>query len=335
MYQTKQESVLETIQNSKPLQNLVVTHGIIAYKNVINTHKCHLFEEKNNIYIGSPSLDWANRSITDLTLLVEKLSEGLTKDSYNYKSVKSIIKNGNEIKERLTNNLESYRGFIENGNWSILNKVDTNYSNWVKLMIPILDEGKLGSGTIEQKIIKFFEQNPIISVLSQEDIEIFKGIENKYGCSLETISYAEYQLYKDYLNNYKTSKSNIGRTTYIGDLEENNFKQHLGEITKKTKKSVKSGDIIDFSSPGNQVDQVFGIDFLINLYINGRDKKWIPVQIKARKKNSEYSLILKSNIGGIVVFPAQNFEIKMKGRYGFFDMKGGEERSFDEIFLKS
>ena len=72
-----------------------------------------------------------------------------------------------------------------------------------------------------------------------------------------------------------------------------------------------------------------------NLYINGRDKKWIPVQIKARKKNSEYSLILKSNIGGIVVFPAQNFEIKMKGRYGFFDMKGGEEQSFDEIFLKS
>ena len=334
MYQTKTDSVLEIIRNSKSLQNLVVSNGIIAYKNVINTNKSYLFEEKDNIFIGNPSIEWANRSILDLVSFEEKMTEDLTKECYIFKGVTNMINSGKEIKDRLTNNLNSYRGFIENGNWSILNKVDTNYSNWVYLMLPLIDSGKLGSGSFEQKIKHFFQQCPTISIVSEEDIETFKSIENKYQCTIDSLSYAEYQLYKDYQTNFSKSKKNIGKTTYIGDLEENNFREHIKEMTRKTKKSIKEKDIVDFSSPGNQVDQIFGIDFLIKLFINGRDKRWIPIQVKARKKYSDYSLILKSNIGGIVVFPAQNFEIRMKGRYGFVDMKGGEERSFDEIFLR-
>jgi len=315
MYYVKNESILDKVQNSKPLQKIIVGYGIVAYNNLIKTEKSLLFKEKNNILVGNPSIEWANRSISDLISLEEKLTEDLTEDLYTFKGIKNIIKTSKEIKERLSNNLESYIGFIENGDWSILNKIDTNYSNWVKLMIPFIDDGKLGSGTIEEKIKSFFEQSPTITVISEKDFEEFKNI--------KSISYAEYALYNDYLNNFTVSKNTIGRTTYIGDLEENRFKEHIEKL-----------EMVDFSSPGNQVDQIFGIDLLVKLHINSRDKRWIPIQVKARKKQSNYSLIFKLNIGGIVLFPAENFEIKRKGKYGFIDMNGGEERSFDEIFLK-
>ena len=50
MYNTKQLTLLDRVQNSRPIQNLVVSNGIITYKNIIGPEKKYLFKQNKNIY---------------------------------------------------------------------------------------------------------------------------------------------------------------------------------------------------------------------------------------------------------------------------------------------
>jgi hypothetical protein len=87
-----------------------------------------------------------------------------------------IIKIGNKIK----NDLSSFKGFIEDGQWSSLNKIDTNYSYWAKSIIDLDNKGLLGNGSPKEKIEEFFKQRLPKDICTPQEVLHIKDIQKNY-----------------------------------------------------------------------------------------------------------------------------------------------------------
>lgn len=326
------------IKNNKEIKSLVIRKGKEAYKEILKTNKQFLFKEYadnhgSNITIGSPDEKWQEKNLQDLrkfykNLGNERLSKMVQFDSTNDRNKKVEMSLGSAIiklGETVRDNLGSFVGFIEDGQWSILNKIDTNYSNWGKVIISLDSEGLLGDGSPEKKIDEFFKQRNINTICSPEEINHIKNIENHYNVSIPTLSYAEYKIYKDGEKNYNFIKTNIKKTTESGDLAEAKFMSHL--------KNNKISDIVDFSSPGNQVDMIFGVDMMVNLPFeeeNGKTEyRWTPIQMKSGRPNDLNLKIFDFDFNGIAVWPG------IKGDYTYILSPEGQEKSFNLDFLNS
>jgi len=326
------------IKDNKEIRSLVIRKGKEAYKEILKTNKQFLFKEYadnhgSNITIGSPDKKWQEKNLEDLrnfykNLGNKRLSKMVQFDSTNDRNKKVEMSLGSAIfklGETVRDNLSSFVGFIEDGQWSILNKIDTNYSNWGKVIISLDSEGLLGDGSPEKKIDEFFKQRNINTICSLEEINHIKNIENHYKVSIPTLSYAEYKIYKDGEKNYNFIKTNIKKTTESGDLAEAKFMSHL--------KNNKISDIVDFSSPGNQVDMIFGVDMMVNLPFeeeNGKTEyRWTPIQMKSGRPNDLNLKIFDFDFNGIAVWPG------IKGDYTYILSPEGQEKSFNLDFLNS
>jgi hypothetical protein len=119
-------------------------------------------------------------------------------------------------------------------------------------------------------------------------------------------------------------------TTERGDQNEDNI---TATIKIFSGGAISDNDIIHFSSHGNRVDQVFGIDMLVYMYVpaKGDEKYWVPIQAKSDKFAANKSMLLKFDISGIAVFPTGNPEIM--GNYGYLTVKKGTEKSLDELLV--
>jgi len=247
--------------------------GNELYKNIINSNKKELF--KNKDLISQPSDEWYRKNLDDLDEFYKKLNNPSGRIEWKY----------NKIKTKLEN--KEYYGFIENGNWSILNKFNTNYMLWRKLINKIYHNSNL---TFLEKINDFFRQKPIGEIFPNSKTE-FEKLKNEENIDIKTFSLAEKEIIKDInFNSSQAIVDIINKTTGEGNQVEHRFKE-----------SIQDKEIIDFSSPGNVVDMEFGVDLMVHT-----PKGWIPIQVKSNKAEAKNCPLLKSGINGIAVYPDDN-----------------------------
>ena len=256
--------------NWNDLNKIIKIKGIELYNEIINSNKKDLFKNKN--LVSQPSDEWYNKNLTDLNEFYLKLKN----------PPKDITKKYNRIKTKLEN--KEYYGFIENGNWSILNKFNTNYMLWRKLIDETYINSKL---TFLEKLNDFFNQKPISEIFPNSKSE-FEKLKKENNIDIKTFSLAEKEIIKDInFNSSQKIVNVINKTTGEGD-----------EIENRYKKSIQDKEIIYFSSLGNVVDMEFNVDLMVNT-----PEGWIPIQVKTNEEEAKNCLLLKTGINGVAVYP--------------------------------
>jgi len=317
---------------SKKLGKEVIKLGIETYLDIIKSCKKNLFISRQDltVRISTPGPEWVQRNIQDLTNFKEKLSEEtLSKVIELPNETTTIGAKVEEIINTLENDPSAYPGFIENnGDWSILNKLDTHYSNWYRILGELDYKKKLVGNTPQKKVENFFKQVPVEQILTPDKVEAVKEIETAFNCQIPTLSQADYEILLDFNKDFFNIKRRLIKSTERGDKNENNIK---GTMKIFSGGAITDNDILHFSSHGNRVDQVFGIDMLVYMYLPsyGEEKYWVPIQAKSDKSAANRSMLLKFDIGGISVFPTRNPEIA--GNYGYLTVKNGTEKSLDDL----
>jgi hypothetical protein len=256
--------------NWNDINDIIKNKGIELYNNIINSNKKDLF--KNKSLVSQPSDDWYNKNLIDLDKFYLKLKKPPEDITIKYNRIKTKLKN------------KEYYGFIEDGNWSILNKFNTNYTLWRKLIDETYINSKL---TFLEKINDFFNQKPISEIFPNSKSE-FEKLKKENNIDIKTFSLAEKEIIKD-INSNSSQKivDVINKTTGEGNETENKFKKYLGDK-----------DIVDFSSPGNIVDMEFNVDLMVH-----DPEGWIPIQVKSNKEEAKKCPLLKTGINGIAVYP--------------------------------
>lgn len=308
----------------KHLKSLVIKLGIQTYDRIIKSEKKYFFTQNfdsgNKIIVGKPSPEWIDRNERDLEFFKTHIVDSGKKIKFpDRDGTFTITQKIDELFNLLEMN--DFEGFIENGEWSILNRLGSNWSNWAKMIGIRERDGYLGYGDDESKIKEYFSQKPITDVINTKLSPIILKM-------FPTMSLAEFDLaeaFQEVDENFKSTqlekiKNRIKSTTESGESVERDFISWLetNQITK----------IRNFSSFGNVVDITFSVDLMANL--NG---KWVPIQVKSSESSAATSQIHKLDIGGITVYPAPN---KMEcGNWIYFKSNRGfkNQGSFDEDFL--
>jgi hypothetical protein len=328
-------TILSQLDSTNDLGKEVIRLGIDTYVNLIKSSKKHLFKTREDltIKVGTPGPEWVKRNIGDLTELKNKLSEkSLSKKIELPSGEETTIKaKVEEIINTLENDPNAYPGFIENdGEWSIVNKLDTNYSNWFRILAELDLQKKLRGSSGKQKVENFFKQIPVERLLAPEKVENLRFIEREFGVEIPTLSQADLEILREFNKDFLNIKKRLMISTERGDQNEVNIS---GEIKLFSGGAITDSDIINFSSHGNRVDQVFGIDMLVYMYVPALEdeKYWVPIQAKSDKAAANKSILLRFGIGGISIFPTKNPEVI--GSYGYLTVKFGTEKSLNELLI--
>ena len=276
---------INILKNEKPKDpnSLLQEKGTETYLDIIRGEKNILFNKiltDKHIKISKPDDKWFEDNIRDLKVLKE-----------NFKSSKRKIKwidgETSTFEERIDKFIDrcekqDYVGFIEENEdrkvWSILNKIDTNYTNWRKMIDDRLkrnDNGVSGENQIDI-IENYFKQRPLSDVLPGDRLSKFMELQKKLSTNVKTLSFADLDLLEAFgkKNSEKLQNimNNITHTTNLGNESEVKF------LTLLRNAKEPNIEIVDFSTPGNVVDMAFGIDCAVKL--NGI---WCAVQVKAGK----------------------------------------------------
>lgn len=327
------KTILSNLDPSNELGRRITKKGIETYLTLLKTDKKFLFKPKDdrNVKVGTPSEAWTKRNIDDLKKFQEKLSDEQLSKWVNLPDGGGILRDKiDEILEILENKPESFFGFIENGEWSIVNKLDTNWSNWFRIIAELDSENKLVGNTPEEKIENFFKQVPVSNFLHPNSLNGLRELEQQYNIEIPTISRAEYEILKEFNKDFLNVRQRILKSTLAGDRNEENIRGTFKLFLPKENNEIS---IIDFSSHGNRVDQVFGVDMMIHMYVPeiSNQKYWVPIQAKSDKDKANKSKLLEHNIDGIAIFPTKNPELKPKGEYAYLTKRNGTERSLSDL----
>jgi hypothetical protein len=318
----KPKSFAEKIRENNSLKNKIIDSGIKTYNNLVRSSKGKLLSVivngKVKKMVGSPSQSWVIRNMEDLDEFKRLIKDTGKKHNFPDRIGKyTITQEVNKLLESLE--FDDFYGFIEDGEWSILNRLGSNWSNWAAMLKKRDDMGHLKSDDLESKVYEYFEQRPIeeFGVMNKKDIEFN-----------DTLSMAEYDIIYAFVVLSKEIKNDeldgirarLKKTTEKGEHNENEFIKFLSEngIT----------NIKNFSSYGNLVDMTFQVDLIAN--INGVS---VPIQVKSDEKSATTSKIHQYNFGGIAVWPLP--KKSECGKWGYVDKKGSFAKygSFDEDFL--
>jgi hypothetical protein len=317
-------TILSSLQFNKQMQSLIMDLGTKAYNDILRSNKRFLLQDLTKIKIGTPEREWMNRNVSDLRFFKKHIHDTNEKFSFPDRNEKV------SISDEVTNLLKlivkrDFWGFIEGNEWSILNKINTNYTNWSKLIAKRDKDKDLGeNGSPKEKVLQYFKQKPVEEIhgLSEFTEEQKKIIKTK----VPTLSFADEDIIVllrqaenhngDY--DFNKMKNRIMSTTNKGDNAENDF------ISWLIFNGVPKTDIRVFSSYGNLVDITFQCDLMAKL-----NDVWVPIQVKSSDRTTG-SKLLNYNIGGILVYPAPK---KVKcGRWVY--LTGTSlPKSFDEDFL--
>jgi hypothetical protein len=313
--------------------NLIKNLGSQTYLEMVRGPKKIIYDGilrglTKNYKISSPSNPWYKKNIEDLEE-VEKIFGDKTNKKINFIDEKKSLTLSEKINSLILRcKNKDYIGILEIENdddqmekWSILNKIDTNWSNWREMIDyrETNEPGTLINGTEYEKICDYFKQKPCEEILSPVDLKELKSYCELISFDLKTLSLAEYDLLEIFTDETKLKlnkiKTSIQKTTDIGNYTENDFKIYS--------KSRDFNIIEDFSEPGNLVDTNLGIDLIIEY-----NNEIYAVQIKSSKAGAEnYPFVTKLGVKYLVIFPQGK-------RFGYFSNDNPKEvKDFDTDFL--
>jgi len=316
----------ERKSNNALIQNL----GTKTYLDIIKGEKHSLFSkilEDKHIKISTPDEEWYQDNIDNLIYVKNILKSSKGNISWRDGDNLSFYQKIDTLIEKCRN--KEYVGFIEENEdrkvWSLLNKIDTNYSNWESMINDRLmrkEEGGIDGLNRREAIENFFRQRPLTEILPPNRYINFKEYEKNLNTKINTITYAELDLLEAFgkKNSEKLELifEKIKYTTQIGDELELKFLTHLRNSKKPDLK------IIDFSSPGSVVDTALGIDCII--YVNG---EWFAVQIKGGKSgedSAKTAFIHNLGINSISIYEINN------NFYYYTPSKMSGENNFNKDF---
>jgi hypothetical protein len=317
-------TILSSLQYNPQLQSLIINLGTKAYKDIIRSDKKFLLSGLNKVKIDTPGKEWLDRNISDLKFFKNHVYS--TGEKFNFPDRDEKVSISDEIINLLTLLAkQDFWGFIEGDEWSILNKINTNYTNWSKLIAKKDKEGDLGqNSSSKDKVFNYFKQRPIEEIhdLSEFNEDQKRIIKSK----VPTLSFADEDIIvllrqaespdEDY--DFNKMKNRILSTTNKGDNTENNF------ISWLIYNGIPKSNIRTFSSYGNLVDITFQCDLMVKF-----ENEWVPIQVKSSDKNVG-SKLLKYGIGGILVYPAPK---NIKCGKWIYITGTSLPKSFDEDFL--
>jgi len=322
------QEIKGTLENNwtdanKKLKSLIIGEGEKTYLNIKNTDKKYLYS-LGDYEFNTPNEKWIKENIDSLVDLEIFLSDKLQylvsiKKLDETKTLKEWIEFFNK---KLNYEPEYFTSIVkkDDKSWTELPKIDTNYTNWCKWIDKLNENNKLGNGDKFEKSEIFFKQQPIEQVITNdEDLKLIKSIKN---VKIPTISFAEYELFKDGKYNYYESRNSISYSTNKGNKAEREFIEYL------TKNNISNNHIINFSTPGNQVDMIFGIDYIVKLSDKDGNYTWIPIQVKSSENLAKTSALLYNGLYGLSVFKSSK-----DTWYYFTPGKSKYPKSFKEDFF--
>jgi hypothetical protein len=325
---TNTPNISKFIRSNRDLQTKVKSLGIKTYKDLIRTDKKILLNtllQNTKFRIDSPNDSWYQRNIDDLEILRSRFKSSVGNIRWSDGSISTFDEKITEMIDKCKN--KDFFGILEKDGdedvWSITNKLDTNYSNWAEMIEDKQKEGLIFGSNYDALILEYFKQRPIDESITDNELrDKIKDINKKKNIPINTFSFAESDIIEAFQDESSPKLKNIfnrlSSTTKEGDYVEENFKKLITGFPKYVE------DLHDFSSWGNIVDMVFGIDLIVKL--NGTE---YAVQVKKDQRHAEKAFIRKLGINYVVIYPSG------KGKYyfGYISPKqpGGD---FTEDFRK-
>jgi len=324
---------INILKKDKPIDtnSLIQELGTKTYLGIIQSEKNTLFNRilmDKQIKISKPDDEWFEENIKNLLFLKENFKSTKGRMKWLDGETSTFEERVNKLIQKCKN--KDYIGFIEENEdrkvWSILNKLDTNYTNWRKL-IDIRLNSKDGGGIKGENQIEiienYFKQRDISEVLPPERLGRFIELNKKLSTNVKKLSFADLDLLDAFgKKNSQTLQeiyNNISHTTNIGNQTESNFLMLLRNVKQPI-------EIVDFSTPGNVVDTAFGIDCAIKI-----DGVWFAVQIKAGKfaKNAAQ----KAFVNYLGINSLSIYERNKRFQFNYFSpSKRDGENLFNENF---
>lgn len=289
-------SIYDSLKHNQNIHSLIKDLGTKTYNNLIRTDKKIMLDKNITIKVGQPERNWILQNVRDLVFFRNNIIDTGKNFFFPEREHKmTITEECNKLIRQL--GARDFWGFVEKDDWSILNRINTNYTNWIKLISKSHLRGELRGNTLAEKVSSYFEDRPIEDVVDMSDYdsqqqEMIKSKVPKMSLAdVDVISLLISADNSESDYDYKRMVERIKKTTVKGEEAEKQFVNDLMSY------GIPSEDIKIFSSYGNLVDITFQCDLMFKL-----DNNWVPIQVKSFE--SKYSKLLSYDIGGLLVYPA-------------------------------
>ena len=325
-------TILPNIKKELTLQSEIKKYGIQTYLDLIKSNKKYLLESlfgDSKFKIGSPSEGWYKKNIDDLNTLKSTFKSTAGDIKWMDKTKSTFEDKINELIKKCVD--KDYWGILETENgidtWSLLNKIDTNYINWGELIKERQENGHLNHGNDKSIIKEYFKQRPVSEALKNNELlKKLDKIEEKNKIKIKTLSYAEVDVL-DAFHDIVGPKlegmfKRITKTTEDGDFIENRFIELIENLDTKYVK-----DIHNFSTWGNIVDMVFGVDLIANLHGHN-----YAIQVKKNETHTQNAFIKKLGIPYILIYPKSLSQAK---KYQFEYISNNKHGNFNSQFNRN
>ena len=312
---------------AKDQKDKITELGKNAYLNLIKTDLSiffnSIFNPKLKLKIETPNDSWFKKNYNDLVVFGNQVKRWENNVVSWVDGPSMTIKNKiEELKKRLQK--KDFIGIIESNEWSILNKIDTHYTFWADEIGKRQKKHDLPMGSDLNVIDAYFTPRRLESVLPKRWYDIFEKIKKEKNLNIKGMSFAHVDLlekfHEEKEHEFIEMKNKIRKTTERGDESENNFAALMKNSTNKV------NNVIEYTTWGNVVDMVFGIDLTAN-FIDG----FRVVQVKSSEGRAKFAFVKKLGIPYLAVFPSADKNIY---NFNYFSEKNKDnKRSFNEDYI--
>jgi hypothetical protein len=289
-------SILDSMRHNERLHSEIKNLGTITYNNLIRGNKKKLLIPTEKVKISQPERQWSLDNLRDLIFFKKHVKK--TNQKFDFPDRKEPITIEEEC-SKLIRQLGSkdFWGLIEDGEWSVLNRINTNYTNWIKLIAKRDLNRDLVGNTVEEKVKDYFYEKPFEQVYDLSDFT--SAQKSLIKSEIPKLSFADIDIINLLLSaddseidyDFNRMVDRVKKTTIKGEDSEKKFYKTLVDS------GIPREDIKVFSSYGNLVDITFQCDLMVKL--NG---EWIPIQVKSMPTTN--TKLLNYDIGGLLVYPA-------------------------------
>jgi len=300
-------------------QSEIVKSGITVYHDIIKSDLIiflnDIFDPKLKIQIGKPSGEWFRANLNDLREFRNSITNYLGNMVKWREGAMTINDKIEETRKKLQD--QDWYGIVENGDWSILNKIDTNYTSWAKDITKRQLNGDLPMGSDMKIIKKYFEKRDVNEILPKEWIDTLRKVEKLKKIRIDKISFAHVdfinRFHRDKEDGLTELKNNLMSTTLKGDESEDHF------FTLLSNRPQNFHNVKRYALWGNVVDMIFGVDGSAK-FADG----FKLIQVKSSENLAKKAIIKNLGIPYVSVYPISK---KFKFTFNYFSENNPSEPS--------